>query len=265
MTLGFLGFGNMAEAIFRGLLSAGAYAPSSIYVFDVDENKVKKATEAGAHGASDAGILAASCDIVLLATKPQDLGSAIEDLKAGFRAETLVISIAAGISTGFIEDRLGPETRVIRVMPNTPALVGAGAAGVAANGNATGADVDVACKIFDAVGITERVDESEMDLITALIGSAPAYFFYFVEAMSKAARDSGMSAEMAERLAGQALYGAGRLLHESEDTAAALRERVTSKGGTTFAAIESFRAKDLEGLVAAAMDAAAKRSKELGG
>ncbi len=263
-TLGFLGFGNMAEAIFRGLLSAGTYSVRNLCVFDVDPAKRAKASEAGAKAVPDAANLARESDVILLATKPQDMAAALAELKPGFRESSLVVSVAAGISTKFIQDRLGPGARIVRVMPNTPAFVSAGAAGFALSPNATDNDAKTVQRIFDAVGITERVDESQMDLITALVGSGPADFFFIVEAMTQAAVAAGLPESQAAPLAAQVCYGAGKLLHDSGESAATLRERVTSKGGTTFAALETFRALNLADVIARGMDAAAKRSKELG-
>lgn len=263
-TLGFLGFGNMAEAIFRGLLAAAVYPPGSIYVYDVVETKRKKALDADAGAANSVSELARLSDIVVLATKPQDMAGALAELKESFRPDTLVISIAAGISIQFIQDRLGADARVVRVMPNTPAFVGAGAAALATSANATEQDAEAAATIFEAVGIVERVQESDMDLITALVGSGPAYFFYMVEAMTRAAVDAGLAEDKAARLVAQTAYGAGKLLHDTGDSAATLRERVTSKGGTTFAALETFRKRGLDDVIAAGMRAAAERSKELG-
>ncbi|MEX2016604.1 MAG: pyrroline-5-carboxylate reductase, partial [Candidatus Hydrogenedentales bacterium] len=182
----------------------------------------------------------------------------------GLRATVLVISVAAGVSSAFISNGLGGGARVVRVMPNTPALVRAGATGLAAGADCTAADVALARRIFEAVGVVEEVRENQLDAVTAISGSGPAYFFYLAECLAKAGEKEGLSTAQANRLAAATLAGAGKLLQESSESPAELRERVTSPGGTTFAALEMFRALDFEGAVNTAVAAAAARSRELG-
>lgn len=264
-TLGFLGFGNMGGAIAQGLTANGVILPDQILVFDVLEEKRAAARALGARLAASPAELAHGADTLLLAVKPQSMAEALGELQPAFQpTKTLVISIAAGISIAFIQDRLGADARVARVMPNTPALVNAGAAGIALSANASEADGAVARAVFEAVGVAVTVPESLIDAVTALSGSGPAYFFYTVECLVKAAVALGLSERDASLLAGQTLLGAGRLLMESGEPASALRERVTSKGGTTAAALEAFRARGLEDVLAAGVDAAAARAAELG-
>jgi len=262
--VGFLGFGNMGEAIARGLVRARAVEGRQILAYDVDSEKANKAAIIGGAAARASEDLARGSDTLLLAPKPQDMRAALQSIEPGLRPQTLVISIAAGISIGFIQRELGAQTRVVRAMPNTPALVGAGATGFAPSANCTPADVAVARGIFEAIGIAEQVAESQIDAVTALSGSGPAYYFAFVEASTSAGVGLGLSQETAGRLAAQTLYGAGLLLHDSGEPAGTLRERVTSKGGTTAAALAAFGTRDLAGTVRAGMEAAAARSKELG-
>ena len=263
-SLGFLGFGNMGQAILQGLLAKKTVDPQNVWVCDADAAKVELAGTLAANPATDAADLARNSGAILLATKPQDMGAALDSLKPGLRPDALVISIAAGISIGFIQQRLGLSAHVARVMPNTPAMVGAGAAGMAFSETCTDRDARNASIIFSAVGLVEEVREDQLDLVTALVGSGPAYFFYFVECMIDAAVNLGLAEDQAIRLARQTCYGAGRLLDESPETPAILRERVTSKGGTTHAALESFRRDRLAEIVRTAMAAAANRSRELG-
>ncbi len=263
-TLGFMGFGNMGSAILRGLIAAGAMRAENAYVYDVIPTKCMEAEGMGVKTVSTPEELARACDTLILAVKPQNMGEALDQLRPGIGSKTLAISIAAGISIGFIQERLGADTRVIRVMPNTPAMVNAGAAGFASSANCTEQDAAVARIIFGAVGIAESVDEPMIDAVTALSGSGPAYFFYVVECLVDAAVKHGLSTEQATRLAAQTLLGAGRLLKESGEPASVLRERVTSKGGTTAAALEAFRQGGLDKVLAAGVAAAAARSKELG-
>lgn len=262
--VGFLGFGNMGEAIARGLVRAGAIDGRQILAYDVDAAKARKAASLGGAAAATAEALARGSDTLLLAPKPQDMRAALQSIRGALRPQTLIVSIAAGISIGFIQRELGAAARVVRAMPNTPALVGAGATGFAPSGNCTAGDKTVARGFFEAIGIAEEIDEALLDAVTALSGSGPAYYFAFVEASTTAAIALGLPAEQAGRLAAQTLYGAGLLLHDSGEPAGALRERVTSKGGTTAAALATFATRDLAGAVRAGMEAAAARSKELG-
>jgi pyrroline-5-carboxylate reductase len=262
--LGFLGFGNMGGAILRGLLAARAIAADRVVVYDVAEAKCAEAASLGVTVVGSVEELARACDTLVLAVKPQTIPEALKRLKPGLSPETLIISIAAGISITSLRGYLGENIRIVRVMPNTAALVGAGAAGIALSGNCTEADAMVARTIFEAVGVAEMVPETLMDAVTALSGSGPAYFFYLVECLVKAAIAHGLDKRQAAHLAAQTLLGAGRLLQESGESASVLRERVTSKGGTTAAALEAFRAGKLDQIIAAGVDAAAARSKELG-
>jgi pyrroline-5-carboxylate reductase len=263
-TLGLLGCGNMGSAILRGLIETGSMAPGQARVFDPDPRRQEEVKGFGVPCVDAPTELARDCDMLLLAVKPQMMEEALQALGPIDPARTLVISIAAGISIGFIQSRLGNGTRVVRVMPNTPALVRAGAAGIAPSANCTPDDARQVRAIFESVGIVEEVSESDMDVVTALSGSGPAYFFYLVECLAEAAEKHGLSTEQARRLAGHTLLGAGRLLAESGEPASTLREKVTSKGGTTAAALDAFRGNGFAGTVQAAVDAAAARSKELG-
>ena len=263
-TLGFLGFGNMNSAILAGLLETGTLAVKSAAVYDPDPEKQQAAAQIGARLCGSAEELGAVSDVLLLGVKPQVMDDALGELKPGLKPGALVISIAAGVSTAFIQARLGADVRVARVMPNTPALVGAGAAGVTTSANCTPRDAGIAGTIFEAVGAAVTVPESAMDAVTALSGSGPAYFFYMVECLVKAAEAQGLGAGEARLLAAQTLFGAGQLLRESGESAATLRARVTSKGGTTEAALNSLAANGFEQIIAAAVEAAANRSKELG-
>jgi len=263
-TLGFLGFGNMGRAIAAGLVEQDAIAADKLAVYDVDAAKQAQALELGAAVCASPHELAAASDVLVLAVKPQTMDEALAQVKPGLGDKTLVVSIAAGISIAFIAKRLGPRTRVVRVMPNTPALVNAGAAGIALGPNCTADDERVARAIFGAIGVVEVVDESLIDAVTALSGSGPAYFFYMVECLVKAAQQQGLTESQAATLAAQTLHGAGLLLRQSGESAATLRERVTSKGGTTEAALRTFREKGLEDVIAAGVQAAVSRAKELG-
>lgn len=262
--VGFAGFGNMGMAIAQGLVKAGVARPEAIRAVDMDPSREDAARAAGFGVPDGLPELARTCDVIVLAVKPQQMEAALAQAKEGFTPATLVISIAAGLSIGFFEEQLGRDVRVVRVMPNTPALVGSGAAAMALSDRCTPEDERVARAVFEAVGTVERVPETAMHAVTALSGSGPAYFFYLVECMRDAAVALGLPADQAQRLAVQTAFGAGRLLAESGEPPATLRERVTSKGGTTAAALAAFEASGLAQAVAAGMQAAVKRSQELG-
>ena len=262
--VGFLGFGNMGGAILYGLLESGTLAPRQAIVCDKDESKNGAACRLGAELADSPGDLARECDVLLLAVKPQDMEATLAELAQNGAARPLIISVAAGVSVDFVRERLGAEARVIRAMPNTPALVRAGATGLAPGPGCGDDELRIARTIFEAVGIVEIVEEPLMDAVTALSGSGPAYFFYMVECMAAAAEKQGLSKPQAARLAAQTLYGAGCLLTKSGESARVLRERVTSKGGTTEAALACLREQGLDELADAAVASAVSRSRELG-
>jgi len=262
--LGFLGFGNMGRAIAGGLIERQTMGPGQLVVFDVDDAKRAAAEGLGMQTVGSAEALAGACDALLVAVKPQHAAEALGPLAGTLDAGTLIISICAGLSTGFFQKALGPDFRVIRVMPNTPALVGAGAAAIAPSGNCREDDIVLARTVFESVGLVQLVPESAMDGVTALSGSGAAYFFYLVECLVRAACEEGLTREQATELAKQTALGAGRLLIESGEDAGVLRERVTSKGGTTEAALRTFREHGFEEIIRAGVAAAAARSRELG-
>jgi len=262
-TLGFLGYGNMGGAILDGLLHAGTVEVSQVLVYDPDEARSELARERGTTLMSAPELLAAQSDTLVLAVKPQIMGEALHEIRPGFTDNTGVISIAAGITIDFIRKHLGEAARVVRAMPNTPALVHYGMTGLAAGPNATGDDLRTARILFEAVGKVEIVTEPELDAVTAVSGSGPAYVFYLVESMVAAGMAEGLEREVALRLAVQTLGGAARLLSESADSPEALRGRVTSKGGTTAAAIAVFDSNGLDRILQDGVSAAARRAREL--
>ncbi|MBN2308769.1 MAG: pyrroline-5-carboxylate reductase, partial [Candidatus Hydrogenedentes bacterium] len=246
-----LGFGNMGQAIVRGLIETGTLPPERIVVFDVDPGKADEAKGLGLGLAATPQDLASPCNVLLLAVKPQNMAEALDPLASVLDGDALVVSIMAGVSIASLQARLGESRRVARVMPNLPALVNASAAAIAMSANCSEADKEAAQAIFEAVGMAEFVQEDAMDTITALSGSGPAYFFYMAECMTRAAASLGLSESQAGRLAAQTLLGAGLLLRDSGEPAQTLRERVTSKGGTTAAALGRFQEKGFEEVIAA--------------
>jgi len=262
--LGVIGAGNMAEAIVRGVLEAGVLPAEGIVASDPDAGRRRHFADE-LHVACEVDNAApAGCPRVLLAIKPQVMGDVLDGIAVHVHPDALVISIAAGIATSFLDARLGGRGRLVRVMPNTPMLAGAGMAAVAAGPRATDADVQWVRRLFAARGQALVVDEGLMDAVTAVSGSGPAYFFYLIEAMVEAGVAEGLPVETASELACGTCAGAAALLKATRETPQALRARVTSPGGTTQRAIETLDAAGVKGTLVAAVRAAAQRSRELG-
>ncbi|MBW2463751.1 MAG: pyrroline-5-carboxylate reductase [Deltaproteobacteria bacterium] len=261
----FLGAGNMAGALIGGL-TAGNAAPRGPEVWATDpraERRLELERDHGIRTGPSNTEAARWAEVVVLAVKPQVLGAVLDDLEGQLRAEQLVISVAAGVPLGALEARLGPA-RVIRAMPNTPALVGAGATAFARGTRATDTDAATARELFESVGVALEVDEDRLDAVTGLSGSGPAYVFRLVEGMIAGGVAAGLTADDATLLAVQTVTGAARLLRESTDTPARLREKVTSPGGTTQAGLDHLAAHDFHQTVRGAVTTATERSVELG-
>jgi len=265
LRIGFVGAGNMATALARGLLSAGKIDADAIVASDVDADRRKafsRATSASAVAKNAA--VAQQADVLVLAVKPQQMKTVLSEIGTAVEERHLVISIAAGVTTAFIEKYLRNGIRLIRAMPNTPVLVGAGAVGICKGRWATDGDLDTARRIFESSAVVVSVDEKDLDAVTAVSGSGPAYFFYFTEALIEAGIDLGLAEEHARALAIQTAMGAGRMLAESGERPQELRRCVTSPGGTTEAAIAAMTDTQVRESIIAAVKAAARRSRELG-
>jgi pyrroline-5-carboxylate reductase len=266
--LGIIGAGNMAEAIVRGLLRSKVLRPDQIIAADVSPDRRRLfANDLGVNAVeTNAQVAAAAPKCLLLSIKPQQMADVLTKLAVNLPPDTLLISIAAGISSAFIERHLGPagRWRVIRVMPNTPMLVGQGMAALCRGKNATPDDLAEARRIFECAAKVIDVPESLMDAVTAVSGSGPAYVFYLVEQMIRAGTDLGLSEPDARLLAAQTIAGSAAMLLASNDTPAELRRKVTSPGGTTQAAITYLDSQKVGDSIVEAVKAAARRSKELG-
>jgi len=264
MKIAFLGGGNMARALIGGLLAKG-YAADAISVIELFPDARAKLTERyKVHASERPDAATFGADTLVLAVKPQDMRVALAPL-SGRLNKHLVISIAAGIRLADISRWLGGYKRLVRVMPNTPALIGAGIAGLFASPDVSAVERSSAEGILGAVGETVWVAREELiDPVTAVSGSGPAYVFYFIEALEKAGADMGLAPETARKLAIQTFVGAARLAAESAEAPAVLRERVTSKGGTTEAALKVFAAEALDERIAKALRAASDRGAQLG-
>lgn len=260
----FVGGGNMANSIIGGLVAEG-FAPEQILACDpVQENLDKLSGAYGVKTSTDNAAGVAQASAVVLAVKPQIMRDVCESLRDQLDHKPLIISIAAGIPVQKLSEWLGGELAIVRCMPNTPALVQAGASGLYANHLTSADQKALAEKILAAVGIVEWLeDEALIDAVTAISGSGPAYFFLFMEAMITAGIDQGLSPESANNLAIQTCLGAGLLAKNSDVDVAELRRRVCSPGGTTLKAIESFEQNNLDAIVAKAMRACADRAEEM--
>lgn len=253
----------MAEAIARGAIDRGVLPPAALCAADPSPERLARFTELGIAVRRDNAAVVAESDAVLLAVKPQvfpQLADRFADLD---RDRQVVISIMAGLGSGVIERTLGGPARVVRVMPNTPLMVGRGMSAVAAGPHARPGDDRLALELFGACGRAVSVTEAELDAVTAVSGSGPAYLFYLAEAMQNAAAELGLPGH-ARQLVNQTLLGAAELLATSEDDAANLRRNVTSPGGTTAAAIQTLDAAAVNASIVAALTAARDRSVELG-
>ncbi len=262
--IGFIGGGNMAEAIIKGLLAGGVQAGAIMVAEPISLRRSFLSSEYSVLTDDNLDV-ARQADIIILAVKPQVAASVLTSLEPAITSNKLIISIMAGISTGFIEETLTNGVRVVRSMPNTPALIQAAATAVCPGRKATDQDIEVAREIFSLVGTVVTVPEKQMDAVTGLSGSGPAYVFTFIEALSDAGVKNGLQRDVALQLAVQTVLGAARMMAESTEHPAQLRDKVTSPGGTTIAALHALEKDGFRGVVMDAVDAACKRSKELAG
>ena len=263
-TIAFLGAGNMAEALVRGLLAADASVRGRLLASDVSaerrsvfEKVLKIRTTA------DNAEAVRSADFLVLAVKPQNLAGLLREVGPLITADHLVLSIVAGVRIADLEAAMGAGARVVRAMPNTPLLVREGASAVARGTHASAKDLAAAAELLGSAGKVVTVDEALLDAVTALSGSGPAYFFYLVEALVDGASALGLDRDTALALARQTLLGSGRLLAETGLSPEELRRRVTSPGGTTAAAVKVFDDAGLRKIIHDALRSAARRSSEL--
>ncbi len=261
--LGIIGSGNMAQAIVRGVIGAGFVPADRIIASDVAAPARAVMAGLGVAATEDSAVCAA-CPRVVLAVKPQVMRGVVETVAARVAPDTTVVSIAAGITTTALDGWLGGRGHIVRVMPNTPMLVGAGMSAIAAGPRAAENDLRWTDQLFASCGRVVRVSEAMIDAVTAVSGSGPAYFFYLAEAMIAAGVAEGLPADTAALLARQTAVGAAKLLSESGESPETLRARVTSPNGTTQRAIETMDAAGVKAALVRAVRAAAERSRELG-
>jgi pyrroline-5-carboxylate reductase len=263
MILGFLGAGKMASALVRGAISCGAVKPSEVVISDVHAPTAEKLSKAtGVVVASTNAALVEKADAVVLCVKPNDAVDALREISARLKGK-LVISIVAGLDFKALESAAGSAVRVVRVMPNTPALVGQGAAAYSLGTSATEDDAGLVEKILSGVGLAVRVKEALLDAVTGLSGSGPAYVFTVIEALADGGVLMGLPRDLALRLATQTVVGAATMVRDTGEHPAVLRDQVASPGGTTIAGLEELESAGLRSALISAVRAATERSRQL--
>jgi pyrroline-5-carboxylate reductase len=262
--IAFLGAGNMANALIKGLLRAGVAANNIWATVRREERRVALMSEHGIRADSENRGASGWADVLILCVKPQAFDSLLREVAPVTRPETLVISIAAGVAIEAMERRFGTNARIIRAMPNTPSLIGAGATALAAGPHATTNDLKLATQIFDSVGLTVTLEEYQLDAVTGLSGSGPAYIFLILEALSDAGVKVGLSRHVALKLAAQTVYGSAKLLLETGAHPGQLKDQVTSPGGTAIAGLHTLEAGGLRTTLMDAVEAATLRAQQLG-
>ena len=262
--IGFIGAGNMATAIIKGLIAQNGSA-AGLGVFDTDPEKCALMAQNGVKVCASTADLVQESDIIVLAVKPQSYAAVLAAVKPVITNTKTVVSIAAGISIGSVRTALGCDSPMVRVMPNTPLLLKKGATALCPSENIGAEDRELVYRMFAGSGVCEYIDEAHMNEIIAVNGSSPAYIYLFAKAMADYAESCGIGREQAMNLICATLEGSAAMLRDSGDSADVLIEKVSSKGGTTIAALEQLRAHGFVEGVTAAMEACTKRAEELSG
>jgi pyrroline-5-carboxylate reductase len=265
LKIGFLGAGKMASALAKGFVASKIVSPKQIIASDVME-PARKAFEkdVGATVADSNAEVLQFATVLVLAVKPGQVAAVLNEIKPAFTAKHLIVSIAAGVTLAKLESALPLRARVIRVMPNTPALVGAGASGYALGSHATPEDGELAQQLLSAVGVAFLVKESLLDAVTGLSGSGPAYAFQIIEALSDGGVAAGLPRDVATQLAAQTLLGSAKMVLETGQHPGALKDMVTSPGGTTIDGLHEMEKGRVRAALMNAVRAATNKSKELG-
>jgi len=262
---GFIGAGRMATALARGLLAGKLASTDSILASAPYPAAAERfAAETGCRVVTSNRDLVTAADVLFLAVKPQQVGQVLAEIKGAAEARHLLISIAAGVPLSALAAGLGDAPRLVRVMPNTPCLIGAGASGYCLGKNATADDAELVGKLLRAVGTAHQVDESLLDAVTGLSGSGPAFVYVLIEALSDGGVRMGLPRDVAQALAAQTVRGAAAMVLETGQHPAALKDEVTSPGGTTIAGLAALESAGGRAALIAAVEAATRRSAELG-
>ena len=263
--IGFIGGGKMGEALAKGLIRAKLSTADSIIVSDVDNKRCQVfEEETGIKTTQDNREVTANSDVIILAVKPNIMGTILEELKNDITSEHLVVSIAAGIPLNFMESSLNEGCRAIRIMPNTPCLVGETAAGYALGKNATLDDGELVGRILNAVGKSYLLEEKYLDAVTGLSGSGPAFIYMVIEALADGGVKMGLPRDVSTELAAQTAFGAAKMVLESNTHIGELKDSVTSPGGTTIEGLHALEKGGLSNTLINAVEVATKKSKRLG-
>jgi len=262
MKIGFVGAGNMGQAILKGLINSGISQNNLVAITKTADSSKKIATDFKVHASNKIEDIK-DCDVVFIGVKPQNINEVLPEIKKSLKDNALLISLAVGIKTENLEKSFENKVKVIRAMPNTPALVGKGVTGLAKGKNATDVDLEIAQKLFSSVGKVVGVDENLIDVVAAASGSGPAYYFYVTEAITQAAIELGLSKEIAEVLVNNTFIGSAHFFENSSETVSELRNKVTSPKGTTLAALENLDQNNFKEIWKQALQAAIKRAQEI--
>lgn len=262
--IGFIGAGNMATAILNGILKSKTKKPEELYVFDVDSEKLGIMAEKGINACESANEVVLKSDIIVLAVKPQNYEEVLLGIKPSVSEEKVFVTIAAGISIGYVTEKLGVSCPAVRVMPNTPLLLGCGATAMCRSENISDEDFNEIYNMFATGGEVCIFPEEKMNEVISLNGSSPAYFYLFAHAMQQYAEAAGFDGKTALRLIAKTMEGSAHMLLESGDSPEELIRKVSSKGGTTIAALDVMRSRGITEAIKDAMAACTKRAEELG-
>ncbi len=263
--IGFIGTGNVATAILTGVVEGGLAPPEDIFGYDINPQRLLSARKAVPFNPCTSNReLLDKAEVIFLAVKPQNVPDVLGEIQGSPRPNHLFISVCAGITICYLEENLGKDTRVVRVMTNTPALIKCGASALAKGTNATDEDLALAISFFSVLGVAVEVDEKDLDTVTGLSGSGPAYIFYMTECLINAGVEMGLMPKISEKLTKQMVLGAARMLTERGESPEHLREMVTTPGGTTAAGFEVLYAANFEKTIIETVRRATERSRELG-
>lgn len=263
MKIAMIGFGHMGSAIIAGGIKAGAFLSGDVAVADRSEESLKKAEALGVRTVADNKAAISGADIVILAVKPNNLTEAAEDLREAISESAVIVSICAGKQLKTMAELFGESAKLVRVMPNIPAIVGEGMSALCPNENVTKGELSAVRKIFESFGKAEVLPEELFDCVTAVSGSGPAYVYAFIEALQKYAEGAGMSAHEAKIFAAQTTLGAAKIALLSDESPAELKAKICTPGGTTAEAIKVLNEKNFEGIIIDAAKACAEKSNKL--
>jgi pyrroline-5-carboxylate reductase len=264
-TIGFLGAGQMATALAKGWFAAGLLTPERCKASDpIPEARAKFQQATGVNATADNHEVVRASEVLVLAVKPQSMPALLDEVRGDLTARQLIISIAAGLSIAKLTAMLGGNHRIVRVMPNTPCLIGCSATGFAAGPAATKDDVALVEKLFNSVGIAFALPESSLDAVTGLSGSGPAFIYVLIEALSDGGVRMGLPRDVATALATQTVLGSARMVQETKQHPGVLKDTVASPGGTTIAGLHALEKGGFRAAIMDAVEAAARRSMDLG-